>query len=109
VTADPANREWEQFHVNQLEMRGEALQSSGQLAAALDDFRRVAEISERLPENARAYGGWASDYRSALERTEMIRRQMAESEQKAGRTESAAQQEKLAAEAQAKLAALPAP
>jgi tetratricopeptide (TPR) repeat protein len=107
--ADPANREWEQYRVNQLEMRGEALQSSGQLAAALDDFRRVAEISERLPENAQAYGEWASDYRLALERTEAIRRAMAEADRKAGRAESAAQQEKLAAEAKSKLTALPAP
>jgi tetratricopeptide (TPR) repeat protein len=109
VTADPANREWEQFRVNQLEMRGEALQSAGQWAAALDDFRRVAEISERLPENAQAYGEWASDYRLALERTEAIRRDRAEADRKAGRAESAAQQEKLAAEAHAKLATRPSP
>jgi tetratricopeptide (TPR) repeat protein len=109
VAADPANREWEQYRVNQLEMRGEARQSSGQLAAALDDFQRVAEISEGQPEGSRAFGEWASDYRLALERTEAILREMAEAARKAGRAESAAQQEKLAAEAHAKLTALPAP
>ena len=107
LAADPANREWEEARVNQLQMRGEALHSSVRPEAALEDFDHVVELSERQPEGPRSFGGWATSYALALEQIQSVRGELAEKDRKAGRTESAAQQEKLAAEAHAKRQSLP--
>ena len=107
MTADPTNLEWKTGLVNQLEMRGETLQSAGRPDAALASFQRVVEFSEQTPEGPRAFGEWATDYAQSLDRIEAIYRVMAEADRQAGRPEAAAQHEKLAAEAHAKLEALP--
>jgi len=107
VAQDPANREWQLGLVNELNNRACALRDFGQTVAALEDFQRIADFSDKNPEPAHAYPEWEKFRRRALQSAAEILETQAAGERTAHADQAAADHEQQAARLTAKLRSLP--
>jgi hypothetical protein len=107
VARDATNREWQVYLMNLTEGRGRQRRAAGLPEAALRDFDRVVDFSEKNPEPARTYPEWQKLLRNSLRSGAEIERELAARERASHADDRAADHERAADERLAKLKSLP--
>jgi tetratricopeptide (TPR) repeat protein len=107
IAEDPANREWQLIRTNTLTNLGISFRGEDNVGEVLATFQRVWDLSHEHPEVLTAYPRWAADCRIAMENASALLLEHADQDRKAGRAEIALNEEKAAAEWQARANTLP--
>jgi tetratricopeptide (TPR) repeat protein len=107
VARDPTNREWQGTLMNLVEGRGRELRASGHPEAALQEFQRVVDFSEKNPEPVHSYPEWRKYLKNSLKSAAEIHRELAARDRSAHANSPADDHEREADHLLAKLKTFP--